>query len=630
VVDVGGEGRPVIDGQTFDAMVDVMVHRGPNDRGVFARPGIALGVRRLSIVDVEAGHQPVSNEDGSVWAVQNGELYNHLDLRAELSGHRFASRCDTEIIPHLYERDSERFCEQLWGKFGIAVWDERRRRLVLARDRLGVKPLYYARSGDLLVFASELKSVLASGLVSTELDYEAIDAYLTLGFFPGPMTPLAGVSKLLPGHRLVVGDGEVRTQRYWAYPEPNADSPPLSEQEYSQGLLEQLEDAVRRRLMSDVPLGAMLSGGLDSSLIVALMARNMSEPVKTFSVGFIEDDDSNELADARLVAEHFATDHHELELSIHDNPIDLNELVWHLDEPLADLSALGFQALSQLAAQHVTVALSGQGADELLGGYKKHRAAALIERVPARAGRLVGGIMASAPGSRASAFARFGRTLAAASPVERALEMGSLLKPEIRRELYGPRLVGATGKSASRVITSLLAGGAPDEPLATTLYVDAQLALPDDLLHYFDRASMAHSLEARVPFLDHLLVQYCATIPTHLKVRRFQGKYILRRAARGLVPDHTIRKRKVGFFRGASKSWVEAQLRGELRGRLLDPGARTADILDQRSVSAFLEAKATADSARFQIALLMLELWLSEYLPRAAARPPQPVAVSTA
>src|ERR671914_3069237 len=256
-------------------MTDVMTHRGPNDRGTYESAGVAIGVRRLSIVDVEGGHQPVSNERGTVWAAQNGELYNHLDVRSALSldGHAFRTRCDTEILPHLYERDGVEFAQHLRGKFGIVVWDEESRRAVLARDRLGVKPLYYAQAGDLLVFASELKSLLASGLIQTTIDPQAIDALLTFGFVPAPRTPLAGVFKLLPGEQLIVDPGGVRRERYWHYPEPTGDHPG-SRDEIAEELLERLEQSVKLRLMSDVPLGAMLSGGLDSSLIVALMARN--------------------------------------------------------------------------------------------------------------------------------------------------------------------------------------------------------------------------------------------------------------------------------------------------------------------------------------------------------------------
>ena len=337
------------------------------------------------------------------------------------------------------------------------MWDESRRRAVLVRDRLGVKPLYWAKVGDLLVFASELKSLLASGLISGELDYDAIDAYLTLGFVPAPRTPLLQVSKLMPGHRLVIEDGTFEIERYWTYPEPRVDSPRLTEDEYAEGLLESLEDGVRSRLMSDVPLGAMLSGGLDSSLIVGLMARNMSEPVKTFSVGFSEDGDLSELGDARYVSSVFGTEHHELELSFLDESVDLGELAWCLDEPLADLSALGFEALSQLAAKHVTVALSGQGADELLGGYKKHRAASLVgswQRVPAPVRRTTTALAVRGP----KRTRRAARTLAAVDPVERLVEMSGRLGGGLRESLYRGPLTGKVGAAAYDAVREAAAG----------------------------------------------------------------------------------------------------------------------------------------------------------------------------
>ena len=382
VVQVEGTPRDVITPDVLNWMTDLMRHRGPDDRGTHVEPGVAFGVRRLSIIDVEAGHQPWANETDDVWAILNGELYNHDELRRRLAadGHTFHSRCDTEILPHLYERHDDAFPTELRGDFGIAIWDGRRRRAVLARDRAGVKPLYYARVDDLVVFASELKSLLGSGLVAPAVDPDAVYLYLTFGYVPGPRTLLTGVSKLLPGEQLTIGEGNVTRGQYWAYPKPTPPGERLRVEEYRQGLLAMLEDSVRVRLMSDVPLGAMLSGGLDSSIVVALMARNTEQPVKTFSVGFVESADNNELADARLVAKTFGTDHHELELSFARDTVDVADLVWHLDEPVADVSSLGFLALSEFASRSVSVALSGQGADELLGGYKKHRAAALAGR----------------------------------------------------------------------------------------------------------------------------------------------------------------------------------------------------------------------------------------------------------
>ena len=633
VIQIGSEPREVVPPDTLDRMTDAMTHRGPNDRGTHQSDGVALGVRRLSIVDVDGGHQPFADESGEIWAIQNGELYNHVDVRRELAseGHALRTRCDTEILPHLYERYGPGLAEQLRGKFAIAVWDGRRRRGVVARDRLGVKPLYWAQVGDLVLFASELKSLLASGLVNTELDYEAIDAYLTFGFFAGPRTPLANVSKLLPGHRLVVDESGVAVEAYWSYPRPEPVSGRTLE-EWSGGLLGELEDAVRSRLMSDVPLGAMLSGGLDSSLVVALMARNMSEPVKTFSVGFAEDGDKNELADARLVASAMGADHHELELSVSESAVDLETLVWQLDEPLADLSSLGFSALSELASRHVTVALSGQGADELLGGYDKHQAAALVgtwRRVPRPVRASATALARRGPGR----FGRVARTLAAPGSVERLLAMSGRLDEGLRARLLRGPLAELDGQAARRAVAARL-DGVLDDPLPATLYIDAQFALVDDMLHYFDRNSMAHSLEVRVPFLDHHLVEYCAAIPADLKVRRLTRKYVLKHAARGLIPDRIINKPKLGFFADSVDCWFAAQTQGVITERLLAPAPRYAEFLDQSTVSELVARHGDGrDTSHGQLLLsiLMLEVWLSSFLPRVRAATgspfPKPIAL---
>ncbi len=603
-------------------MTDVMTHRGPDERGLYVADGVALGVRRLSIVDVEGGHQPFSNESGDVWAIQNGELYNHGAIRDQLrsEGHSFRSRCDTEILPHLYERDGVSFPTRLRGMFGLAVWDGPERRLVIARDRLGIKPLYYARRDDVLVFASELKSLLASGLIGAELDYEAIDAYLTFGFFPGPGTPLAGVSKLMPGHLLVVENGAVRVEQFWRYPVPHVGTL-RTEDEYRELLLEKLDESVRLRLMSDVPLGAMLSGGLDSSLIVALMARHMTEPVKTFAVGFAGSPKS-ELADARLVAEFFGTDHRELELSLSEDAVDLPSLVWHLDEPLAELSSLGFFALCELASRHVTVALSGQGADELFGGYRKHRAAALAgrwQRLPAP----VKGVAARVAPHAPSGLRRAAETLTARDAVERLVAMSGRLDGNLRRTLMRGPLQDLDGEAAHRAVLARL-GGLPDDPLPVTLYIDAQLALVDVMLHYFDRVSMAHSLEVRVPFLDHEFVEFAATVPGDLKVRGGTTKYLLKQAARGIVPERVIAKSKVGFFTGDVAAWFKAQTDRSIADYLLQPAPHYAEMLDPARVRSLVEAhRASSGRSESQLLLsiLMLEVWLSTFLPRALAKP---------
>lgn len=633
VIQVSGTPRPLVLPETLDRMTDIMRHRGPNDRGTYRADGIALGVRRLSIIDVEDGHQPVTNERSSIVAIQNGELFNHEELRRELvaRGHSLQTRCDTEILPHLYEDSGLGLAQRLNGMFAFAIWDEQRRRAVIVRDRLGVKPLYYAEVGGLLVFGSELKSVLASGLVSQELDWEAIDAYLQLGFIPAPRTPLAAVSKLRPGHRLVVEDGRVTEEQWWSYPAPDPHASALSVRENAEALLELLEDSVRLRLMSDVPLGVMLSGGLDSSLLAALMARNMGEPVQTFSVGFAEDEQSSELEDARAVAAMLGADHHELELSSTDAGVDLPQLLWHLDEPIADLSSLGFHALSGLAADHVSVALCGQGPDELYGGYTKHRAAALLRTMgfvprPVRAALARPGALGGAR------FARIGRTASAGNATDRLLAMSCIADSDIRSSLYRGPLALLRENGAREAIRRLAPPGAGD-PLAETLYIDGQLALPDDMLHFTDRASMAHSLEVRVPYLDYRLVEQSARIPSNQKVRGLTTKFVLKEAARGIIPDGIIDKRKIGFFSQATNAWLSRHLSGAISDNLLDPGARYGDFLDRKAVEHLVRAHSTRtekQGGRLLLAILMLEIWLSSYLVRSGeSEHPVPAGIVT-
>jgi asparagine synthase (glutamine-hydrolysing) len=603
-------------------MTDLMTHRGPDERGTHQEEGVALGVRRLSIIDVEAGQQPVSNEIRSVWAIQNGELYNHEEVRADLivDGHVLQTRCDTEVLPHLYERWGDDYAAHLRGDFATAVWDREQRRAVLARDRAGVKPLYYAVVDDVVVFASELKSLLGSGLVATRVDPEGVYLFLTFGYVPGPRTLLQGVSKLLPGERLTIGDGAVTTTDYWTHPKPEVGER-LSAEEYGRRLMAELDESVRVRLMSEVPLGAMLSGGLDSSIVVALMARASTLPVKTYSVGFLESADANELDDARLVASYFGTEHHELELSFERDTVDLEDLLWHLDEPVADVSTIGFYALSKFASTSVTVALSGQGADELLGGYKKHRAAALAGswRHLGRTGRAAASLAARvAPGNTR----RPARTLAAANPVERHLAMSGRLDPGLRTALLAGRLSGADDRIALEAVGRFAAGLA-DDPLPASMYLDGRLALPDALLHYFDHMSMAHSLEVRVPFLDHHVVELCAKIPSDVKVRRLTTKHILKEAARGLVPDQVIDKRKVGFFRHAADGWIRAQLTRAAPHYLLNTPLASAEFLNQASVLELVDQhrRGRSPHSELLLAVLMLEVWLTSYLPRALERP---------
>jgi asparagine synthase (glutamine-hydrolysing) len=614
VIQLGGDAREVVEVAVLDRMTDAMLHRGPDDRGTHLAPGIALGVRRLSIIDVASGHQPFANESGDVWAVQNGELYNHDSIRAELAsaGHGFRSRCDTEILPHLWERDGTGLSRRLHGKFALAVWDARTRRALLARDRLGVKPLYWARSDDLVVFASELKALLASDLVSATLDYEAIDAYLALGFVPAPSTPIAGVHKLMPGCQLVIDGESVREERYWSYPIPSPDEPPRPKAYYADELLALLRSAVRSRLMSDVPLGAMLSGGVDSSLVVALMSEALAAPVKTFSVGFREDAEFGELADAEHVASLFGTDHHAVELSFGDDTAQLADMVWHLDEPVADLSALGFLALSRLARKHVTVALSGQGADELLGGYERYRNVA-IARVVQRIPRPLRSLSISALRLGPSRSRRMAEIAAAPGPVERTIALTGKIGQWRTPLRSGPLLdlpEAGDRRAISRVAARLPADA---DGLGAALFIDAQLSLPDDMLHYFDRASMAHSLEVRVPLLDHELVEFCARIPPSLKIHRFTTKYLLKEVARRFLPPRIVDKPKVGFFNRSVSLWIERQGARAIDEYLLDGIPRVADFIDMRALSRLATGSPDQRASAFRV--LVLELWLERYAP---------------
>jgi asparagine synthase (glutamine-hydrolysing) len=614
-----GSGGQVLPTHVLRAMTEIMEYRGPDDAGFVEGDGCSLGARRLSIIDVEGGHQPFGDERGRIWGAQNGEIYNHVKLREDLRsrGHVLRSRCDTEVLPHLYEEHGPGLAEHLRGMFAVAVWDQDRRRGVLIRDRLGIKPLYYAIAGDVVVFGSELKCVLASGLVSDELDPEALAAYLMLGYVPGAMTPLKDVRKLQPGERLIVENGRVTVERWWHYPAPQADHSVGSAEEWAEIVLAKLDESVEMRLMSDVPLGAMLSGGLDSSLIVALMAKHMDQPVDTFAVGFAGED--SELPDARRVADALGANHHELQVQLDTSYEDLTKLIWHLDEPLADLSSLGFLPLCELASQHVTVALSGQGADELFGGYRKHRVASLAEqwgRMPGLLRSPAAALIARGPGRGG----RMAEALQAADPVARVLATSGFVRPDLRGALFGGALAEHAG-AAEAVLRDRLSGAPGAAPLEAALYMDARLGLVDDMLTYFDRASMACSLEVRVPFLDHELVELAATIPTKHKVHRLQGKHVLRLAAKGRIPDFVLEKRKRGFFNEAVSTWMAADDAAVVRRLLLSDDPAYAAVVDpgtvRRAVTEWRGGR--AEHSNLLLGLVMLELWMTEYLPRAMA-----------
>jgi asparagine synthase (glutamine-hydrolysing) len=600
-----------LDPGTLRGMCEVMRHRGPDDDGQLIEPGVAMGMRRLSILDLDTGAQPISSEDENVTTVFNGEIYNFQDLRAKLAGrHRLATRGDTETIVHLYEDHGPRFVEHLTGMYAIAVWDRPRRRLVLTRDRMGVKPLYVAETADGLAFASEIKCMIAGGLITPELDPLAAELFLAYGYVPGPHTLFAGVRKLAPATTLIWEDARIVAEEPYWQPSFDARGPGRrSWQDDQEELLALLRSSVRGQMVSDVPLGVMLSGGLDSSLVTALMTEVSDRPVQTFSIGFAGHSQS-ELPDARRVAEALGTDHHELVTEAADQPEMLADILWHLEEPVADLSIFGFRQISRLARETVTVALSGQGADEILGGYRKHQVAYgshIVRQLPPVAGSMLwrSGLL-----DGGSTRARGLRALISDDPAERLLAMSRVLPSSDRALVFEP---GFMSPAAEPAIRDAVLQHVPNEDLSTltqTLYLDTRLALADQLFLYFDRMSMAESLEVRVPFADHQLVSFCLSLPDRRRVWLMRRKELLRRASQGLVTDQVLRKKKQGFFRYAMGPWLSHH-QGFVRDVLLDERARSRGQLRLPAVARLIDGAGHLGIKADQqlLCLLLLEQW---------------------
>jgi asparagine synthase (glutamine-hydrolysing) len=547
--------RGAADPDRVAAMSATLVHRGPDSFGDYVDGPVALAARRLSIIDLATGDQPIGNEDGTLHVVQNGEIYNYRELRLELerSGHRFRTSGDTEVLVHLYEEHGDRFAERLRGMFALAIWDARRRRLLLARDRFGIKPLYYRTDVDGLQFASELRA-----LPRADIDLDALDAFLSFNSIPAPLTIFAGTRKLPPGHLLIWTEaGGVTVERY-ARPSPvrAAEERNDDEAELVEELRARIRDSVRAHLVSDVPVGVLLSGGVDSSLLAALAAEEGGEPLRTFSIGFVEPT-FDELDDARLVAERYATRHRELVVRP-DAALLLPALAEAFDEPFADSSALPTYLVSRLAAEDVKVALSGEGGDELFGGYYTYAADLLAARLGGVA-RLARPLVERLPSSnaRASLDYRAKRFVRAAHlpPLERHHGWKEIFSADTRAELTG-RVGGFDPVDLLRERYAETAGA---DQLARLQDVDLGLYLVDDLLVKTDRASMAHSLEARVPYLDTVVTNLALALPTRHKVRGLRKKVLLRKAAEPLLPARIVHGKKRGFSIPAA-----AWLRGEL------------------------------------------------------------------
>ena len=569
-----------LDRERLVRMRDCLVHRGPDDSGVFLDRNVGLGHRRLSIVDVSGGHQPMTNEDGTLHITYNGEIYNHSDFRAglEAAGHVYRTRSDTETILHLYEEHGERCVERLRGMFAFAIWDKTKRELFIARDRLGIKPLYYALTSDgSFYFASEIKSLLVAGAVTRALNYRALPDYLANHAPSGEETLFAGVKRLLPGHTLLWRDGQVTVKKYWDISFSNSASSSRSDKDYIAEWLDLFRTSVRLRLMADVPIGMFLSGGIDSSAIAALMSKMVDEPIKTFSVAFAERD-ANELEYARLVAKEFRTDHHEIVVSAEEYFNALPKLIWHEDEPLAHPASVPLFFVSRLAAQHVKVVLTGEGADEMLAGYYRYRTTIYNLAIGDRYQRL------TTPSLRGA----MRRTIEniPASHLKQKLGRTFLCRPSNLESLYFDNFaVFRRGMQTQLLsdaarefvgdpdpysgIRSLLDDSDADTPLNQLLYADMKTYL-HELLMKQDQMSMAASIESRVPFLDHKLVEFTAGLPERLKLRGITTKYILRESMKGILPEPILTRRKMGFpvplsawFRGPYQKLVDEYVLGE-------------------------------------------------------------------
>ncbi len=610
---VAGERERAPDREAVARMSGRLVHRGPDDDGLFCEGLVALAARRLSIIDLAGGHQPIENEDGSCVVVQNGEIYNYRELKRELEGrgHRFATDCDTEVLVHGYEEWGEAFVERLRGMFAIALWDKRRRRLLLARDRFGIKPLYYRHADGGLSFASELKAMLEQPGFSREIDPKAVAAYLAFNSIPAPLTIFKAARKLPPGHLLTWEGGEVALRRY-ARPGPTSEVRSGSAEELAAELREVLDDSVRAHLVADVPVGVLLSGGVDSGGLAALASRHVGEPLRTFSIGF-EEEGFNELSRARLVAERYGTDHHELVLR--PNAVELlPKLVEAFDEPFGDSSALPTYLVSELAVSEVKVALSGEGGDELFGGYYTYVADLLARRV----GRLaaLARPLAEALPSRSDRVGfdykakRFARA-AALPPLERHHGWKEIFSPQARADLAGP---GASAWDPLDLYRERYAETEGAAPLARMQDVDLGIYLVDDLLVKTDRLSMAHSLELRVPFLDPKVAEFAFALPTKLKVRGSAKKRLLRQALAPLLPREIVHGRKQGFSIPIA-AWLRGPLEPFAREVLAPSGVARQGLLDPAAVTPVLDRHCSGqeDLSRQIWGLMALTLWFDRY-----------------
>jgi asparagine synthase (glutamine-hydrolysing) len=616
------------DQNNISAMASVLVHRGPDDHGIYVDGPVGIGHQRLSIIDISpAGHQPMSNEDGSLWIVFNGEIYNFEELRMELQGkgHVFTSHTDTETIIHLYEEEDTDCLNRLRGMFAFAIWDSTKQRLFIARDRVGKKPLVYAVTDDAIIFASEIKALLQDPSVTAEVDCEALHHYLTYQYVPSPWTMFKGIRKLPPAHSLVVEREKITTRQYWqlSYAQ-KLTLPTLGD--YVEQFMDVFTEAVKIRLRSDVPLGAFLSGGIDSSATVAVMSQLTNRAIKTFSIGF-DVSEYNEITFAAMVAKKFNTDH--TEFIVNPDAISiLPKLVWHYNEPFADSSAIPTYYVSKLTREHVTVALNGDGGDESFAGYERYIAdklAGYYEKIPCIAREhIIKRCLSFIPHqeNRNSFFRRLKRFVNGISEKaeRRYVRWICGFDNEMKNDLYSAAFAEKTAAIDSvDLIVNWYAKADASAFLDKTLFVDIMSYLPDDLLVKVDIASMANSLEARSPFLDHKLMEFAAALPPHLKLNGIQSKYLLKKAFSSVLPRSVLYRKKMGFGVPIDR-WLRNELKELTYQILLEKRTVERGLFKEQAVRMLIDEHMLkrADNSYRIWALLFLELWYRMFIDKSS------------
>jgi asparagine synthase (glutamine-hydrolysing) len=602
-------------------MADTIEHRGPDDEGYYISGPVGFGFRRLSIIDLDTGHQPISNEDGTIWIVFNGEIYNYRELRRTLEskGHAFRTQTDTEVIVHLYEEFGEACLEKLRGMFAFAVWDERRQTLLLARDRVGIKPLYYSLTGQSIVFGSEIKAILADPEVKAEVVPEMIDRFLTFFYVPGEETLFRNIHKLAPGYCLTVKNGTVTTRQYWDLQfEPTARSTKEAEEE----LLALLEESVRLHMISDVPVGFLLSGGVDSTAMLSLAAGKTEQRISSYTIGFSSPGVIDERPYARLAAERFAADPHELTITAKEFADFLPKFAWHMEEPVCDPHAVALYFVSKLARDFVKVLISGEGGDEAFGGYQTYRGIQWLERAKKLLGPLTG-LFASGltrmNGSLASD--RIGKYAPLFSLAFEDYYYSRTSNPftyfnSASHEFYSKDFAFAANKGVSlEAVKKYMESGNGYGVLNRMLYIDTKTSLPDDLLLKADKMTMANSIELRVPLLDHKVLEFAASLPEKLKVRNFTTKYIVKSAFRDRIPREILNRPKAGFPVPYAQ-WLRTELKDWLRDVLLDRETISRGYFNRSEVEKLVSEHSV--SGRFSkevFSLVALELWHRTFLP---------------